>query len=1096
MRLGTFSAGVVCLLGAAAVHGDSRNAGALPPVRGGFIVVLGCGEGRLVESLAQGNRFVVQGLEADPAKVAVARERLWKAGLYGRVTVEEWRQAGLPYVDNLVNVLVVQCRGNVPGSELMRVLCPGGTVFTRGEQGWIRRKKPWPPSLDEWTHYLHDSGNNAVAEDTVVGPPEHYQWIAPPLWARSHDHLSSLSALVSAGGRLFSILDEGPVATVALPSRWRLVARDAFSGVLLWTRKVGPWEGRLRGFRSGPPELARRLVAVGDRVYVTLGYGKPLSILDAATGATLTTCPGTDNALELVVHAGRVFVVVGNRPPANTGGAATPVDTARTWLWWPVYQERPPQKHLVAVQATTGALLWKKDDADTTELLPTTLAASGEKVFFENQNEVLCLDARTGRVAWRASRPVSRSRPSWSAPTLVVHKGVVLSADRDAASVVRSVPSAGHHGVWVVSSAGGHAPPGKIMAFAADTGQKLWESTAREGYNSPVDVLIANDRVWTGNQVSRRDPGITRALDLNTGAVCFQRRRDQTFFRIGMAHHRCYRDKATVKYLILGRDGIEFIDVRTGRGQSNPWVRGACQYGVLPCNGLIYAPAHSCACHIEAKLNSFNALAPAEPSRSSLGYGTRLERGAAYARGALRSGETGMPGDGNRPLPSPQAATEWPTYRHDNLRSGRCPTTVRCPLTPCWQTRLPGRLTSPVVAEGRLFVAGVDEHTLFALDAATGKHLWRFIAGGRIDSPPTVYTGTVLFGAADGRIYRLTADTGELVWSFRAAPHDRWIMAYNQVESAWPAPGSVLVQDGNVYAVVGRTAYLDGGMVLCRLDAASGRRLSETRLTKAALPDILSCDGDSLYLRHRRFSKEGALLPTVPPPLYSPAGFRDGSWWHRTYWLAGATMQSGWGAWPNAGNRVPAGRLLVLGEDTVYGFGRLNEYDRNGSHVGLGTMRYYLFAAPKVSPAEAKRHRRGGKRKRGTGAKVNTRWAKAIPLLVRGMVLAGKTLFVAGPPDVLAYPTGGNVRPYDPAAPESLQAEADALTGKRGGVLWAVSAADGKKLGELLLPSPPAWDGLIAAEGCLFLSTLDGRVWCFRSAETPGSPNAAANKGT
>ena len=74
---------------------------------------------------------------------------------------------------------------------------------------WIVVRKPWTPDIDEWTHYLHDATNNAVAKDTVVGPPSHLQWLANPKWSRHHDHISAMTALVSAGGRIFYIMDEG-----------------------------------------------------------------------------------------------------------------------------------------------------------------------------------------------------------------------------------------------------------------------------------------------------------------------------------------------------------------------------------------------------------------------------------------------------------------------------------------------------------------------------------------------------------------------------------------------------------------------------------------------------------------------------------------------------------------------------------------------------------------------------------------------------------------------------------------------------------------------------------------------------------------------
>ena len=67
-------------------------------------------------------------------------------------------------------------------------------------------------------------------------------------------------------------------ASVKAPSKWVIQAHDAFSGVLLWKKPITPWENQLRPFRSGPAEMPRRLVAVGDTVYVTLGYGKPVSV--------------------------------------------------------------------------------------------------------------------------------------------------------------------------------------------------------------------------------------------------------------------------------------------------------------------------------------------------------------------------------------------------------------------------------------------------------------------------------------------------------------------------------------------------------------------------------------------------------------------------------------------------------------------------------------------------------------------------------------------------------------------------------------------------------------------------------------------------
>ena len=57
--------------------------------------------------------------------------------------------------------------------------------------------KPVPDDIDVWTHCLHGPDNNAVANDTVVGPPRHLQWVGPPRWTRDHNKLNSISSVVT-----------------------------------------------------------------------------------------------------------------------------------------------------------------------------------------------------------------------------------------------------------------------------------------------------------------------------------------------------------------------------------------------------------------------------------------------------------------------------------------------------------------------------------------------------------------------------------------------------------------------------------------------------------------------------------------------------------------------------------------------------------------------------------------------------------------------------------------------------------------------------------------------------------------------------------
>ncbi|MCK4958196.1 MAG: hypothetical protein KAT00_02325, partial [Planctomycetes bacterium] len=53
-----------------------------------------------------------------------------------------------------------------------------------------------------------------------------------------------------------------------------------------------------------------------------------------------------------------------------------------------------------------------------------------------------------------------------------------------------------------------------------------------------------------------------------------------------------------------------------------------------------------------------------------------------------------------------------------------------------------------------------------------------------------------------------------------------------------------------------------------------------------------------------------------------------------------------------------------------------------------------------------------------------------------------------------------------------------ALDGRKGALLRAVSAKDGRELSEVRLDTPPAFDGMIAADGKLLITLEDGRLVC------------------
>ena len=90
------------------------------------------------------------------------------------------------------------CDGSVPADELTRVLRPFGAAVIKRNGKWSATVKPQLPGTDQWEQHFRGADNNAVAQDTVVGPPRRYQWLGEPQWQRSHLAMPSINSMVSA----------------------------------------------------------------------------------------------------------------------------------------------------------------------------------------------------------------------------------------------------------------------------------------------------------------------------------------------------------------------------------------------------------------------------------------------------------------------------------------------------------------------------------------------------------------------------------------------------------------------------------------------------------------------------------------------------------------------------------------------------------------------------------------------------------------------------------------------------------------------------------------------------------------------------------
>ena len=1016
-------------------------------VMGGIIVHIGCDDpGRLVAFRA-GKACVVHGLDTDATKVARACEFLSARRLNGPVSASVYNGTRLPYINNLVNLVIADRLGSLAKEEVLRVLAPLGVAWIGGR----KLVKPWPEELDEWPQYLREADNNAVSRDTAVGPPRHMQWVGGPVWSRSHMAIATVNSMVTARGRIFTIEDRATVENPFLPGRFALIARDAFNGVVLWEYPFETWEPVTRYIKDMAVQLQRRLAAIGDRVYCTPGIDAPLTAFDARTGEVLKVYDRTNQTQEFVYHNNTLYAIVGDRMNSarynivkteaskgiTLGGTdkEAPFDgTGFKKGYAREFQDLTKTRcSILAIDAASGKVLWK--DADIVNYVSATLAIKDQSAVYMTQGGLKCLNTQTGNPIWNVEKNM-KSGDGTESNTLVISGETVYTAEGQ-----------------------------RLVAYRLKDGQQIWTSTSRNNYEKTADLFVVGAVAWTGGtgQPTSHDPETGKETKVL-----------KQLMKGPMGHDRCYRNFITEKYFINTKTGgADFVNLRTGQEFPNHWVRGTCGMGTLPANGMLYAPPYSCQCSIGAMIKNFNALYT-EPDLRAPDQMIEVERNVQLIRG---------PAFGKVESVAAKSS-DWPVYRNDNTRGGANDAELSAALTEEWKVTFAGIPSAPIAADGKVFVADVDAYTVYALNAADGRILWSYVAGGRVDSPPAYYKGLVIFGSRDGWVHCLRANDGALAWRFKDLP-DKLIGAFGRLESAWPVNGSVLVRDDTVYFSAGRSSFLDGGIFLYALNPRTGE-VKHTRQVygpfdeKNGFPatgsrvdsapgdgfkgDIMVSDGELLYMRHKAFNANLTTARNAKPHLIPSAGFLDARPQHRTYWSVNTTYS--WTA-------VRGVDSDILAVDAARCYGVQGFRTQRHSYFDPRKSGYKLFAASlDNSPAtgdtasgEALGRRRRSAKKGASRASSKEIWSVNIPLTGKAIIKAGETICVAGTPMKFRNNLFENfVASYEQ---------------RLGGVLWLASATDGGKIAEYKLDAAPAWDAMAAADGRLLISLKDGSVRCF-----------------
>ncbi|MBI5723038.1 MAG: PQQ-binding-like beta-propeller repeat protein [Planctomycetes bacterium] len=1001
----------MALLAGAAHAQDSKTSAAKilksPEARAGLVVHLGCGDGELTAELANGGKNVVLGLSADAAQVEKARRNIQAKGVYGTVSVDCHPAAKIPLIDSLANIVVADDypaleKDGLKLDEVLRVLAPYGIAFLKGAKGkpegmavsqdgeWLKIVKPYPKEMDEWPQFYHDTSGQMLSRDRIVGPVDSVRWISGGYWNPS---MSSPVDIVSANGRVFFANMNTDKNTWAAS----LEARDAFNGLLLWRRKI--MEGELHPVHA-------RVIAAGDSVFAPLAEADEcMGELDAATGKVLKTFKNITFTGGDVRLAGDIFLT-------DRGRQAWSAKTGEKL--WEVKIEKQPEKQPENPKQRSEA----QDANVMLSVNPFVTDTDNSLIYYAAGGSLLCYALKTGEKKWQASlqNPAEKLR-------FCAYGRVITEENSEKSSKMDRTPL-----------------PAVLRAYGAEDGKFLWryeflcnltKSRVKACQPNAEDIWCHTLRVVPGEQT----PVPTFVcLDAKTG-------KEKKAVTTIINNLRCHPHRATSLYL-FGPDGAMFnlSDKKTygpsHRDMSSGILRGACQFGYVPANGLIYVDVNKCLCF--NSIRGSVAYAPAQSQATAdTEPGKRLEKGPAFADAIQKSA-----GDGR----------DWPTLRHDIRRSACTPAVVTVALIPAWTASLPDKASSPVAAGDKVYIAVKDRHSVYALNSADGKIAWSYTAGGPVDSPPTCFDGQVLFGSCDGWVYCLTQTEGKLVWRFRAAPMDRRILVRGQVESSWPVHGSVLVEQGIVYASAGRHTGADGGIYLCALKTKTGDLVWENRQVRdpCAFNDILLADGQELYLDQLDIDQtSGQLLKKTQEQHVQTKAIWGGS----LGILNDEVLEPTYGGQPGGRKHWRYlgydANLLAVDGDRI--FGVVYEGTRfGGDHNWRDGYRGW------GKGDEGKLTLKGNKI---FGVTPAGKWTQDFPadskFRVKAVICAGDKIFAAVAPD---------------------------KNDLKKGEIWIYNTADGKPLGQIKLEAAPAFDGLAAVDGALIVSTANKSVICLKGA--------------
>lgn len=251
-------------------------------------------------------------------------------------------------------------------------------------------------------------------------------------------------------------------------------------------------------------------------------------------------------------------------------------------------------------------------------------------------------------------------------------------------------------------------------------------------------------------------------------------------------------------------------------------------------------------------------------------------------------------------------AGDWPTWRHDELRSGVSADSLPSELRLQWERSLPAfdpawptepRLRfdptyEPVAAAGLLYVASPIDGSVTAYDITNGERRWQFFTEGPVRFAPVVAGHRIVVASDDGRLYCLDAKSGSPIWKVRVIGDDRpdlRQLGNDRLISCWPVRGGPVVHDHVVY--VGCGLWPTMGVRVAAIDLDDGNvlwansgigSLDDIRVDHNTKADVgISPQGYCLFADNKLIVPSGRSMPARFDPhtgkmLYFVQGYRHG----------------------------------------------------------------------------------------------------------------------------------------------------------------------------------------------------------------------------